>query len=211
MYLSKLTLNRSRQAVMWVARPYRVHQRLSMACGDVSAGERLLFRIDEDRDGTTILVQTRNLPDWAAAFAEFPVLEGPPRCKAVEPRLSAGQILAFRLRANPTRRKSYVAPEGDGKKRRIGITDELEQLAWLARKGEGAGFRVLRTLVRQDGLVKDTRTSEPQRQSLSLLSVQFDGILQVVDADRLGAALEAGIGSGKALGFGLLSLAPART
>jgi CRISPR system Cascade subunit CasE len=41
------------------------------------------------------------------------------------------------------------------------------------------------------------------------MSVQFDGILRVSDPDKLHAAIENGIGSGKGFGFGLLSLAPA--
>ena len=41
------------------------------------------------------------------------------------------------------------------------------------------------------------------------LAVQFDGVLQVTDPDKLVAAVETGIGSAKGFGFGLLSLAPA--
>ena len=40
-------------------------------------------------------------------------------------------------------------------------------------------------------------------------SVQFDGVLAVVDASVLRAAISAGIGPGKALGMGLLSLGKA--
>lgn len=41
-------------------------------------------------------------------------------------------------------------------------------------------------------------------------SVLFEGTLRVADLDRFRAALMEGIGSGKAYGFGLLSIAPAR-
>ena len=43
-----------------------------------------------------------------------------------------------------------------------------------------------------------------------MASVQFDGLLRVTDPDRLRETVRKGIGSGKGLGFGLLSLAPAR-
>jgi hypothetical protein len=43
---------------------------------------------------------------------------------------------------------------------------------------------------------------------LALLAVRFDGVLAVTDVVQFAATLEAGIGSGKGLGFGLLSLAP---
>ncbi len=222
MYLTRLTLNQSRRALQWVARPYRVHQRLSMACGIASPApwgatgdgapspERLLFRIDADRDATTILMQTPSRPDWAAAFGDFPVLASPPECKEIAMAPANGQILAFRLRANPTRRLVCDGPKGDGKKRRVGISDETEQLAWLARKGEQAGFRLLRAQVRQDGKVEDKRTSGAESRAMTFMSVQFDGALQVADVGRLQAALASGIGTGKGLGFGLLSLAPLR-
>jgi CRISPR system Cascade subunit CasE len=231
MYLSQLTLTRSRQALMWVARPYRVHQRLCLAFGDEPSpaprgdappsapsappagglAGRVLFRIESNRDRTKILVQSPGPPDWAAAFGDLPVLAEAPQCKRVDWQLGDRQLLAFRLRANPTRRKTCDPAEGgDGRKRRIGITDELEQLAWLARKGEASGFRVLRAQVRQDGLLQDTQTSAAEHRTLSLLSVQFDGILQVADAERLHGALATGIGAAKALGFGLLSLGPVR-
>jgi len=217
MYLSRLTLNRSRRAVQWVARPYRVHQRLALACGGPSTAtgtatgpERLLFRIEVDRERATILVQSLTRPDWDAAFGDFPVLAREPECKEVTWPLIAGQILAFRLRANPTRRHVCDGPQGDGRKRRVGITDEGEQLAWLARKGEQAGFRLLGAQVRQEGQVADAQTSGSERRAMTFLSVQFDGALQVADAERLQAALAGGIGTGKGLGFGLLSLAPLR-
>jgi len=40
--------------------------------------------------------------------------------------------------------------------------------------------------------------------------VLFEGHLLVTDADRLRETLRAGIGSGKAFGFGLLSVMPVR-
>jgi CRISPR system Cascade subunit CasE len=205
MYLSKLILNRSRAALLWTARPYRVHQRLCLAFA-AAQEPRLLFRIEAERDQTFILVQSHSAPDWAAAFADFPALAGAPTCKPVEWPLRLGQILAFRLRANPTARKHLP----DNSKKRVGLNDELEQLAWLGRKAEAAGFRVLRVQARQDGLLEDTQTSADERRTLALLSVQFDGALQVVDPEWLQAALASGIGSAKGLGFGLLSLAPLR-
>lgn len=39
-------------------------------------------------------------------------------------------------------------------------------------------------------------------------SVLYDGVLTVVDPDTLGAALQTGIGHGKVMGLGLLSVAP---
>lgn len=207
MYLSDLIIGRSHMAHQWAARPYRVHQRLCLAFPDEPTdGGRVLFRVEDRGGDTAIVVQSGHRPDWTAAFGEFPVLQGAPLIRLADWRLQEGQTMAFRLRANPTRRKVCSDPGSDGLKRRVGITDEIEQLAWLARKGEAAGFSPLEVQVRQDGLLKDTQTSGPQPRMLALLSVQFDGILQVTDPERLRVALAEGIGSGKGLGFGLLSL-----
>jgi CRISPR system Cascade subunit CasE len=53
------------------------------------------------------------------------------------------------------------------------------------------------------------RAGAPSR--LSLLSVLFEGVLEVTDPDAFHDTLVQGIGSGKAFGFGLLSLARAPT
>jgi CRISPR system Cascade subunit CasE len=77
----------------------------------------------------------------------------------------------------------------------------------LQRKGERGGFRVLavRTSNQQD--ITGTIQRDQQKHPLKFASVQFDGTLQVTDPDLLREAVRQGIGSGKGLGFGLLSLA----
>ena len=59
--------------------------------------------------------------------------------------------------------------------------------------------------LRATGLEKRTDGS-PSR--LTFYGVAFEGRLEVVDTALFHAALQAGIGSGKAYGYGLLSLAP---
>jgi hypothetical protein len=48
---------------------------------------------------------------------------------------------------------------------------------------------------------------DDRRHKLKLYAVRFDGLLQVVDPQRVLETVRRGIGSGKGLGFGLLSLA----
>ena len=43
---------------------------------------------------------------------------------------------------------------------------------------------------------------------IRVFSVLYDGILTVADADKFRAALQDGIGHAKAMGLGLLSVAP---
>ena len=118
-------------------------------------------------------------------------------------------MLAFRLRANPAMRIMYDKEGQRIKKgKRIGLGKEQEQRAWLMRKGEKGGFGVLRCQVRQLGLIRAARRAPKSR--IQLLAVQFDGLLQVRNPQLMAATLASGIGSAKGMGFGLLSVAPAR-
>jgi CRISPR system Cascade subunit CasE len=207
MYLSRLTLNSSRMAVLWVSNPYRVHQRLRMACGD---DPHLLFRVEENAQGVTqILVQSQNEPDWKKTFDDFPVFLCPPECKPFMPKLKAGCSYRFRLLANPTVKKT-VDHDGKQKKARLGLLNEEAQKNWLQRKTEAAGSKVLASRTLPRGIQHSRKNPAKDENHQTHLAVLFEGILHVKDASLLQAALENGIGSAKGYGFGLLSLAPSR-
>ncbi len=201
MFLSCLDLapdpyNRGVQ--LWLSNPYRIHQRLCLAFDNPG---RLLFRLEE-RPRLRIIVQSPTFPDWNRAFADFPaVLDGPAHCKEFAPELATGQILRFLLRANPT-----VKREG----KRHGLFKEPDQRAWLERKGRDGGFAPLTFEVR--GATSQTSMKGPQRAGglQSHFLVEFEGTLGITDSTRFATCLEQGIGSGKGLGFGLLSIAPQR-
>jgi CRISPR system Cascade subunit CasE len=212
MYLSCLEIDTSGvRGRTWFGNPYRMHQRLLMAFDD-GAVERLLFRLEERREPPRVIVQSTACPDWERAFADHPVLAGTPAPpKELALQLAVGQHLRFLLFANPTRRsKQHVVARADGRTigKRVGLEREAEQRQWLERKGETGGFRLLDFEVRPRGQAVFRRgQSRPGTQTH--LGVEFEGVLEVVDADRFRETLAQGIGSGKAFGFGLLSIAPA--
>jgi CRISPR system Cascade subunit CasE len=217
MYLSRLILNpRSRRVQRELAEPYEMHRSLMRAfsSGLAAREERILFRVDDHpRRGLELLVQSWETPDWtwleeAGAQGYLRLTEqANPAVKPFDFRPAAGQVLAFRLRANPTRRLGRGAAEGAG--RRVGIYREDDQIAWLERKAQQHGFRVVQASVNSGSKAENQGAIHRAHAShdLKLLSVQFDGVLQVTDPDKLVAAVENGIGSGKGFGFGLLSLA----
>jgi CRISPR system Cascade subunit CasE len=223
MYLSQLMLNPSCRLVQRdLARPYEMHRTLSHAfpqgevhvTRDADDAVGLLYRADDQEGVISVLVQSKTAPDWRWLAEQrdgrgYPYLTRPVGFKPVNVALAAGQLLSFRLRANPTKRLS--AGKGHNGKR-VGIDAEEEQLNWLARKGEQHGFRLLQAQASRDAKIKNEKAIERDDKvhDLELLSVQFDGVLQVTDAALLLRAVEIGIGSGKGFGFGLLSLAPAR-
>jgi CRISPR system Cascade subunit CasE len=196
----------------------------------------VLYRVDaQPQSGLPILlVQSQVAPDWsflqAETFQNYLLPTDPwqgdenPAVKARMIEFQPEQLLAFRLRANPTRRLGKTAASNIGK--RVGIYEEEKQLDWLQRKAEQSGFRLLRTqIVQGDKLqweelrqierrkTEENNTNQPDEKrppKTGVLEVQFDGILQVTDPTAFLTAIQAGIGSGKAFGFGLLSVAPMR-
>jgi CRISPR system Cascade subunit CasE len=215
MYLSRLILNpHCRRVQNEVSRPYELHRTTMAAFPDdlLAGSERVLFRLEADsRSGRlTLLVQSEHAPNWAhlagPGFAGYllPCDAENPAVKHVDLRFAAGQILAFRLLANPTVKRAGS---------RVGLGRKEDQLAWLQRKASNAGFRVVTVDISDRGLVRQFLTeNHPLSQaeasrSVTHLGVQFDGRLQVADPARLLKTIRDGVGSAKGFGYGLLSLA----
>lgn len=213
MYLSRLVLNpRSRRVQREVADPYQMHRSLMRGFPDNlnHATERVLYRLEAGQHAghLVLLVQSLEPPDWswlAEPNADGYLLstDGPnPWVKPFEVQVVAGQVLAFRLRANPT-----IKVKREGRPKRLGLYREEDQRKWLGRKAEQGGFGVLAVRVGGEDVVGGRLYRDDATHNLRLVGVQFDGLLQVVDPNRLLESVRGGIGSGKAMGFGLLSLA----
>jgi CRISPR system Cascade subunit CasE len=207
MYLSKLTLHPHHpQARRDLANPYSMHATLSWAVAD-REGERLLWRLEGGPREAVLLVQSLTTPDWHALFERHPgyaqLDEKSP--KLFEPVLKSGQLLRFRLRANPTVTK--FDPE-KGKGKRFGLVKLEDQLAWLHRQGERYGFALPGAMVSSVERVRarKRRDDGDEGHVITLQSVTYDGHLRVNEPDALLAALQGGLGHAKALGFGLLSI-----
>lgn len=220
MYLSRLFLNaRSRQVQKELSDPYQLHRTIMAAFpATLPPDERVLHRLDIDLQTgqLLLLVQSQTRPNWAnlaegeyllpaILFADWEN----PAVKEVELTFKTEQRLCFRLRANPTKRLFRDRPEYKLKKgQRIGLLKEEEQQAWLQKQGsQGGGFYVLDATVRNDGF---TSGWTKKRHKLKHFAVCFDGILEVTHPEQFQEILINGIGSGKAFGFGLLSVAPVR-
>jgi CRISPR system Cascade subunit CasE len=228
MYLSRLILNpRSRQVQHELADPYELHRTISRAFPDgVFKAERtednatnILFRVDlHPRTRIpTLLVQSRQQPSWDFLSAEkkdyllgendLPLDVENPAIKEMSLELHEGQVLAFRLRANPTVKKDR---EGKVQGRRMGLIREEDQQKWLERKLESAGATLISVNIVNEQFTRGKLFIEKEKEKrMNFLSVQFDGVLQVKKPDELANTIFTGFGSAKGLGFGLLSLARA--
>jgi len=120
-------------------------------------------------------------------------------------RVRLGDLVRFRLRANPTRRA-----HDNGK--RLRVEPGLEAHAdWLTSKlvDTGASPICIETFAPSwaYGWQGEHEPQGPRR--MQWWSVLFEGSFRVGNTAALKALLESGIGSAKAFGFGLLSVAPA--
>lgn len=208
MYLSRLILNTwSRSVQRDIGSPREMHRTVLRGFPDDLAQdqERVLYRLDQMERGNLLylLVQSQQPPDWTGLDADYLAQNAVenPVVKQVDLDFSRGQRLAFRLRANPTKRLGKSAESNEGK--RVGLYRVDEQIQWLNRKAQAGGFVVESVLPTQQ------QRTDDRKRNLKFFSVQFDGILQVTEPSLLQQTLDQGVGSGKAFGFGLLSVAPA--
>lgn len=212
LYLTHLTFNpRSREARRDAASAYELHctLRTRLFADQPDASGRALFRVERDADTglSTALIQSPHAPNLAALPSGYWLVPPEVRSDYAEKlqAITAGQYLRFRLLANPTVKRK----NDEGKPARYGLYKEDEQRAWLAGKLAGGGAKLIEFSVNKLAM-QSLRKHDGNEKTQTHFAVRFDGILQVVDADKLRAMIVSGIGSAKGYGFGLLSLAPVR-
>lgn len=231
-YLSRLIVDlRQRDVQRDLADCHQLHDRLMRAFPAAPSPDNprehfgVLYRIEQlgDLPLARLLVQSEHVPNWAALPARYlgPAPEGHsnPAVRPLEEsyqRLAEGMRLRFRLRANPTRRVSDRSTVEDPRWRgkRIELRSDADRIAWLERKGRDHGFRPVQVRVETEQPIAEVRIGDAPkqygRQGTSRLSfgvALFDGLIDVTDVAQFREALDRGIGSGKAFGFGMLSIA----
>lgn len=222
MLLHRIHLNpRSRKARRDLSDPYQLHSTLCRAFCDPDKkcpeGE-ILWRLEPETDTAghpRILVQSRSMPDWMRIGVEGWLAEADPAIDLKErlklKSIRIGQRFRFRLRANPC-----VTRNG----KRLGLLRPEEQEAWVERKGLLHGFSLAQLASpippASPHAQVDVRISQEQMirgkqhtgNGIHVYSVLYDGILMIAQPEKFKAALETGVGHGKVMGLGLLSVAP---
>lgn len=208
MYLSQLLLDpASRRVQSELSNRYELHRTLTAQFPSNQRREvNLLYRLEIPErqvfQPITMLVQTMVEPDWSALSGSG-LLMGSPQVKTFDPDLPTGAIYFFRLLANPTKRTK----QADGKSKRVGLYSPEAQTEWLQHKALQGGFTVGGMKLQDLGMVESIKKKNNQIIQIKHYTVQFDGVLSVSDPHLFKLTLVKGIGSAKAFGFGLLSLA----
>ena len=222
MYFSRITLNpdtdQKQLARALCNDSYREHQALwQLFDDDPDAGRNFLYRQVIEDGRIKYYVLSRRMPVDNTGLWRI----DPP--KVYDPQLSEGQQLFFMLRVNPVvtvtaqsgkqQRHDVVMQE----KQRIGYQKRpemerppLQQLVqqsginWLRARTDRNGFSIEPGQVVADGYQQHRSRIKRQRRLIRYSSVDFQGILTVINTERFRKALFSGIGKSKAFGCGLL-------
>lgn len=211
MILSKLNLDITcSQAKKDLANPYSMHRTIMRAFPTpLPEEERVLFRVENILDSGIpfVLVQSQTQPEWEKITQVYSIyFSEPPQIKSLQSlQIKKGDLLRFRLRANPTKRVLYQRTQ---KSQRISLFSEEDCKQWLLRKAEKGGF-----LIHLDSLLITPApyrtmviTKEEKTHKATINMVDFSGVLKVGDGEKLILSIAQGIGPAKGLGCGLLSL-----
>lgn len=226
MRLHRVHLNpRCKEARRDLADPYQMHATLCRAFFEpeiVCPQGALLWREEPETDAAglpRLLIQSATEPDWSRLPADWLARAEPGidlSQKLGLDSLAAGARFRFRLRANPSKTVN-------GK--RLGLMAQPDQRKWLERKASQHGFALpanpstdyFDSLSANNAVPEcDCRISQEAmltgRQHggnvIHVYAALFEGQLEVTDAQAFRHALAHGIGHGKVMGLGLLSIAP---
>lgn len=205
MFLAKLILDGGFGHVRRdMADAYQMHRTLSRVFADDEASppKRFLWRLEADPGqgivgAATVLVQSAQSGNWAGIERLEGYRLAGQKSVALEALLQSGRHYAFRLLANPTVTR-------DGK--RYGLLGEEAQRAWLGRQAERNGFILQECVV--TGVARLAVKQPRSGHRITVDTVRFDGVLTAEDINKMRDALIQGLGHAKALGLGLLSVAP---
>jgi len=214
MFFSRITLraDASNAAKFWSAfrSTYSLHQAVWNLFGDHADRRRdFLYHVKEPAAPPTIYALSARRPVDASGLWQL-------ESKKFDPALHPGMELGFLLRANPVRtrdgKRHDVVMEEKQRLKAQGIPRdkwpleaEIIQEAgvrWMESRAEKGGFRI--RSVRADGYRQHHFAKSGPGHSVSISTLDFTGVLEVMDPSRFQDALRGGFGPAKGFGCGLM-------
>jgi len=220
MYLSKITLQPNAQTAVELAKlhsngAYASHQLLWRLFTEEQE-RNFIFRQEIGQGGMPlfyVLSQTQPLSN--------PLLQV--SSKVFAPKLSAGQRLAFKLRANPT-----ICVTENGKQKRHDVLmhtkrqykgerfapKELEFLTfeaaqqWLMNEKRLSAWGIQLDAAPEVQAYTQHRTQKGKKRTIQFSSVDFEGLLTVENPEKFLQQYAQGFGRAKSLGCGLMLIRP---
>ncbi|WP_203641271.1 type I-E CRISPR-associated protein Cas6/Cse3/CasE [Levilactobacillus andaensis] len=189
---------------------------------EVAAGERPrhLWRIDQLSGRRYLLVLSEEKPD-AEKLVTYGV-QGTVMTKSYDHLLETlhdGQVLQFRLTANPTH---TITKPGERQGRVVPHITIEQQRQWLIARAEKSGFELIQNISAENPDGQPTwsfdivgrewpvlhRRADQSGNGGRLSRVTFEGLLRISDVAAFKETLIKGIGREKAFGMGLMTVIP---
>lgn len=176
---------------------------------------RVLWRLERNGPHASLLVQSPERPslEHVVEQAGWPdATGGAPRIADLEPllfSLARGRQFGFRARLNPVQN----VPAAEGRSTRRGHRTLAHQLEWFTRRAQEDcwGFRLLKHGEEPTvGIVERERLRFVRDRGgahVIIDTATFEGVIEVTNPSLLRNSLLNGIGSAKAYGCGLVTLA----
>lgn len=215
MHLTRMALNPARRGTKFLlASPQAMHAAVlsSFPPGidtDTEQG-RVLWRVDHQHPHLFLYIVSPAEPnlEHLVEQAGWPTTGGweTTPYERLLSQIEDGKDLRFRLTANPV--KQSRDPQLVGK--RLAHVTATQQRNWLVERSERHGFRIPSGIDGEPDVMVTRRMRHEFRrgdQIVTLATAQFDGRLEVVDAELFRDALTHGIGRAKGYGCGLLTIA----
>ncbi|EOS60743.1 CRISPR-associated protein cas6/cse3/case, subtype I-e [Firmicutes bacterium M10-2] len=120
-------------------------------------------------------------------------------------KLENGGEWHFHLKANPVYRE--IDPKKKNHPYRQCYSAE-KQVEWLEKRSDTNGFKIIEVMpVKKENI----RFKKSDKNTVTMISVTFEGTLKVIDKEKFINILENGLGHGKAYGMGMMSIAKIRS
>lgn len=204
MYLTRMRLNIAKRDTL---RALSCHSWFHGAVEDALSrtNDRKLWRIDKLGGEYYLIVVSREKPDMSSAARQFGYPDDTFPWETLDydrflASLGKGTRWHFRLTANPSMRSR--------KDRTIyahaGVNNQTK---WLMERAQKNGFAIKENefrIVESRWLSFKKNLSENKR--VTILSVTYEGIMEITDSELVSKALVTGIGRGKAYGQGMMTL-----
>jgi CRISPR system Cascade subunit CasE len=172
--------------------------------------DRILYRVEAcpDRFGIprpAVLIQhSRSLnPKLNADQHRFADLE----YKEVNIPIRPGPH-RFRLRANPV--KSIPSDAKGVRGTRRGLASDEERRDWLVDRFNNHGMEVEAVDVVAEPFVEFAKSGARGRGNVAIAGVMYNGVIDILEPERVAPIIQNGIGRARGFGYGLISLAPVR-
>ena len=193
MYLSKIWLvpGRLDNAWEWHRALWTLFPDFKRKPGESSP---FLYRIEKMNlaQGAEVLMQSNIHPAETSDRARLLAT------RTIEPQPHEGQLLAFRLTANVT--KAIRDAKQTERKIRVPLIKEDQQIEWFRRKLDGSARNLTNLQIQPHPPTYFRKGHKPGK----IVSITFDGVLEVGDPVALKELIRKGLGPAKAFGCGLM-------